>query len=87
MPPSRDTRSPSSSKITASPSKAIRICSLARLPGLARSGRIVAAATPLASARRTDSGLADRNSCAPNGRIYGQVGSPEVNVAREIASR
>ena len=31
---------------------------------------------------RTDSGLADRNRSAPNGRMYGQVGAPEVKVAR-----
>src|SRR3546814_17394907 len=50
----------------------------------ALAGRIVAAATPCSSAPRTDSGLADRNSCAPNGLMYGPVGAPDVNVAREI---
>ena len=64
-PSSRDMRSPSSPKITASPSKAMRNWSWRCAGALA--GRMVAAATPCSSARRTDSGLADRNSCAPNG--------------------
>ena len=34
---------------------------------LACAGRMVAAAMPASSARRTDSGFADRNSCAPKG--------------------
>ncbi len=45
---------------------------------------MVAAAMPCSSERRTDSGLADRNRSAPNGRAYGQVGSPEVKVARTM---
>ena len=46
----------------------------------------VAAAMPLTRARRTESGLADRNRSVPNGLTYGQVGSPAVKVARTISS-
>lgn len=57
---------------------AIAAAASARSPG-AR-GMMVAAAMPWLSARRTDSGLADRNRSVPNGLTYGQVGWPEVNV-------
>jgi len=88
-------RSPSSPKITASPSKAMRSCVGGR-PGSGAAaaaetspgprGRMVAAAMPCTSARRTDSGLADRNRSVPNGLTYGQVGSPAVKVARTMPS-
>ena len=83
-PCSREIRSLSSPKITASPSKAMRSWSRGALT--ARAGRIVAAATPCCSERRTDSGLADRNRSVPNGATYGQVGSPAVNTARTMPS-
>ena len=66
-PDRRETRSDSSPKMTASPSKAMRSWSWVRSGGL--DGRMVAAATPCSSALRTESGLADRNSWAPKGRI------------------
>ena len=48
-------------------------------------GRIVAAATPAASALRTSSPCVDRNRSAPNGRIYGYGGAPLLKAARAIA--